>query len=198
MWYRVQLSVPLFVRPSFRPSTIHVKVLYSGAVIAGSMKPCIVITLGTLFKQAPWPGVLDLYYTPGIYAEGYIVFVFPFVCSSVRMFVRSFVRSYFLPSRGIFLQVLRLSFSSGVYLSNYLSESIHIWTIVTLEGWQSLHDPGPQGPCLCPQLWKSGEHIAFGLSVRACVRACVRPSVQKKKNIKLGFWNFIYGFLVKK
>ena len=33
-------------------------------------------------------------YTPGIYAEGYIVFVFPFVRSYVRMFVRSFVRSF--------------------------------------------------------------------------------------------------------
>ena len=31
------------------------------------------------------------HYTPGIYAEGYIVFVFPFVCSFVRLFVRSFV-----------------------------------------------------------------------------------------------------------
>ena len=30
-------------------------------------------------------------YTPGIYAEGYIVFAFPFVLSSVRMFIRSFV-----------------------------------------------------------------------------------------------------------
>ena len=30
-------------------------------------------------------------YTPGIYADGYIVFVFPFVRSSVCMFVRSFV-----------------------------------------------------------------------------------------------------------
>ena len=37
-------------------------------------------------------------YTPGIYAEGYIVFVFPFVRSYVRMFVRSFVRSFVLPS----------------------------------------------------------------------------------------------------
>ena len=33
-------------------------------------------------------------YTPGIYAEGYIVFVFPFVHSSIRMFVSSFVRSF--------------------------------------------------------------------------------------------------------
>ena len=47
------------------------------------------------------------FYTPGIYAEGYIVFVFPFVRSYVRMFVRSFVRSYFLPSRGICVKVLR-------------------------------------------------------------------------------------------
>ena len=50
-------------------------------------------------------------YTPGIYAEGYIVFVFPFVRSYVRSFVcsfvRSFVRSYFLPSRGICVKVLR-------------------------------------------------------------------------------------------
>ena len=38
------------------------------------------------------------YNTPGIYAEGYIVFVFPFVRSYVRMFVRSFVRSFVLPS----------------------------------------------------------------------------------------------------
>ena len=51
------------VRPSVRPSTVHVKVLYSGAVRAWSMKPCIVITLDTLFKQAPWPGALDLYFT---------------------------------------------------------------------------------------------------------------------------------------
>ena len=58
-----------------------------------------------------------------------------------------FVCSYFRHVRGICVKVLRQSFSSGVYLSNYLSESIHIWTIVTLEGWHSLYDPGPQGPC---------------------------------------------------
>ena len=79
-------------------------------------------------------------YTPGIYADGYIVFVFPFI----RLYVLLFVRSFVIPSR---VKVLRQSFSSGVYLSNYLSESIHIWTIVTLEGWHSLHDLGPQGPC---------------------------------------------------
>ena len=42
-----------------------------------------------------------LYYTPGIYAEGYIVFVFPFVRSYVRLFV--------LPSRS---WNLRQSFAS--------------------------------------------------------------------------------------
>ena len=31
------------------------------------------------------------FYTPGIYADGYIVFVFPFVRLYVRFFVRSFV-----------------------------------------------------------------------------------------------------------
>ena len=35
------------------------------------------------------------FYTPGIYADGYIVFVFPFV----RLYVRSFVRSFVIPSR---------------------------------------------------------------------------------------------------
>ena len=46
----------------------------------------------------------DLLYS-GIYAEGYIVFVFPFVCSSVRMFVHSlvcsFIRLWFRHVRGI-------------------------------------------------------------------------------------------------
>ena len=82
------------------------------------------------------------YYTPDIYAEGYIIFVFPFVRSYVRcLFVCSFVR-FLLPSVA---WNLRQSFA---YLSNYLSESIHIWTIATLEGWHVLHDHGPQG--LCP------------------------------------------------
>ena len=40
---------------------------------------------------------MSSYYTPGIYAEGYIAFVFPFVCSYVRSLVRSFVR--YFPSR---------------------------------------------------------------------------------------------------
>ena len=42
--------------------------------------------------------VPNSFYIPGIYAEGYIVFVFPFVCM--------FVCSYFRPVRGITLQSL--------------------------------------------------------------------------------------------
>ena len=39
---------------------------------------------------------------------------------------------------------------------------------------------GDQNRFLCPQLWKSGEHIAFGL--------CVRPSFRPfKTEFKLGF-----------
>ena len=44
-----------------------------------------------LVFQTPY---LCFNYTPGIYADGYIVFAFPFVRSSVRMFVSSFVRSF--------------------------------------------------------------------------------------------------------
>ena len=68
--------------------------------------------------------VLDmfLHYTPGIYAEGYIVFVFPFVRSYVRMFVRSFVRSFVLPSvawnlRQSFASKFCVKVSQVVYIS---------------------------------------------------------------------------------
>ena len=42
---------------------------------------------------------------------------------------------------------LRESFSSGVYLTNYLSESIYIWTMGTLEGLLSCHEFLLQGSC---------------------------------------------------
>ena len=91
-------------------------------------------------------------YTPDIYAEGYIVFVFPFICSYVSSFVCSFicsfVRSFVLPSHSWnYFKVLHASNLSGVYLTNYSSESIHIWTIGTLEGRLSFCDSSPQGPC---------------------------------------------------
>ena len=54
-------------------------------------------------------------YTPGIYADGYIVFAFPLVRSSVRMFVSSFVRSW----------NLRQSFASK-FLKWCISQQLHI------------------------------------------------------------------------
>ena len=68
----------------------------------------------------------------------------PFVC----LFVRSFVHSFILPSRSWnYFKVLRASNLSGVYLTKHSSESIHIWTVGTLEGRLSFHDSSPQGPC---------------------------------------------------
>ena len=85
-------------------------------------KTCFMLHLNNKDTNQPglWCRLINTYterikfsnfYTPGIYAEGYIVFVFPFVrsyvCMFVRSFVRWFVRSYFLPSRGICVKVLR-------------------------------------------------------------------------------------------
>ena len=58
-------------------------------------------------------------FTPGIYAEGYIVFVFPFVCSYVRMFVRLFVRSFVRTSfrRVEFASKFCVKVSQVVYIS---------------------------------------------------------------------------------
>ena len=80
---------------------------------------------------------MHCFYTPGIYAEGYIVFVFPFICSSIRMFVIS-SRSW------NYFQVLLKSNSSGVYLTNQSSESIHFWTIGTLRGGSHSMTPDPR------------------------------------------------------
>ena len=54
-------------------------------------------------------------YTPGIYAEGYIVFVFQFVRSYVRLFVRSFVRTSF--RRVEFASKFCVKVSQVVYIS---------------------------------------------------------------------------------
>ena len=58
---------------------------------------------GERLQNPSFPG-----YTPGIYAAEYVVFVFPFVCL--------FVRLYLLVCR-ICVKVLRQSFSSGDYVS---------------------------------------------------------------------------------
>ena len=68
----------------------------------------------------------------------------PFVCSFICSFVHP-SHSWNLWQK--FFTELRESFSSGVYLKNHSSESIHIWTIGTLEGGLSFHDSWPQGPC---------------------------------------------------
>ena len=47
--------------------------------------------------------------------------------------------------------------------------------------------------CMPPTSKKLQEHIGFGLSVRPCVH----PSVCQKPCM-LGFWNFIYAFLMEK
>ena len=86
-------------------------------------------TIGTL------EGRLLLY--PRHLYRGYIVFVFPFVCSFVRTFV-PFVK---------LLQSFTLKQLEWSYLTNHSSENIHIWTIGTLEGRLSFHDSSPQGPC---------------------------------------------------
>ena len=53
--------------------------------------------------------ILKKGHQPGVYVPLRALFlvVFPFVRSYVRLFVCSFVRSYFLPSRGICVKVLR-------------------------------------------------------------------------------------------
>ena len=54
------------IRPSFRLlirfSSVNnsVEVHFSVAVIVGSMKPCIVIVIGTLFKHKPWPYAINI------------------------------------------------------------------------------------------------------------------------------------------
>ena len=63
------------------------------------------------------------YYTPGIYAEGYIVFVIPFVRSPIRMYVNSFIHSS-VTLMGISQQPL---IRKHLYLSHgYLGGSAYI------------------------------------------------------------------------
>ena len=84
------------------------------------------------------------YYTPGIYAEGYIVFVFLFVCSFVHLFVRSFV----LPSvtwnlrQSFALKFLKCCISQQLLIRkhSYLDHSYPGGLAFT--PW-----PRPQGPC---------------------------------------------------
>ena len=60
-----------------------------GAIYKDAVQPAQMYRLCN-FVVLIWHKTVDqdmVHYTPGIYAEGYIVFVFPFVCSFVRSFV---------------------------------------------------------------------------------------------------------------
>ena len=73
---------------------------------------CSVPSMGTLLKNITQTANTSPFYTPGIYAEGYIVFVFLFV----SLFVRLFIRSYFRPVHGItskfYMQATRVEYIS--------------------------------------------------------------------------------------
>ena len=88
---------------------------------------------------------LQVFFT--VYTPAFMSRVYSFRLS-ICLFICSFVCLFILPSRSWnYFKVLHSSNSSGVYLSNHSSESIHIWTIGTLEGRLSFHDSSPQGPC---------------------------------------------------
>ena len=77
------------------------------------------------------------------------------------------------------LEVLSLLRMSG------LSDHPFIFALAGILTWVVFH--AGLEVLLCPQLWKSGEHIAFWL-----VRACVCPSVRSKKNIKARVFEISY------
>ena len=56
-------------------------------------------------------------YTPSIYAEGYIVFAFPFIRSYVRSFVRSLLSVTFVEFTSKFL--VKVSLSEYISLTTY-------------------------------------------------------------------------------
>ena len=91
------------------------KVFYSVCIFGyyyGLTELCQIITETCLYPQHLCRGVYSFrlsirmfirlfartVYTPSIYAEGYIVFVFPFVCSFVRSFVLPSVARNLRPS----------------------------------------------------------------------------------------------------
>ena len=85
-----------------------------------------------------YPSVLTYSYIPDIYVEGYIVFVFPFVCLSIR----SLVPSYFC-----YVKVL-VKVSRVVYISVTTDQKAFIFG--SLLPWRvgiSQHEFRPQSPC---------------------------------------------------
>ena len=83
----------------------------------------------------PYSSLYPQHLCRGVYSFG--LSIRPFICSFVRNFV-PFVE---------LLHSFTLKQLEQRYLTDHSSESIHIWTIGTLEGQLSFHDSSPQGPC---------------------------------------------------
>ena len=72
-----------------------------------------------------------LYYTPDIYAEGYIAFALTFVRSSIRMFVPVFVRSLL----SVTFKDFTTKFLVKVSVSEYISLTKHLKAFI-FEPWE--------------------------------------------------------------
>ena len=123
----------LTIVPKYMPNRLECEesiVVYSDFQCPLSF--CLSLTFCSLYP---------LHLCRGVYS--FRLSICPYMCS----FVQSFVCLYFRPIRGItskfYMQATRVEYIS----TNHSSESIHIWTIGTLEGRLSFHDSSPQGPC---------------------------------------------------
>ena len=76
-----------------------------------------VALLSEILQESPFH--IMTIYTPGIYADGYIVFAFPFVHSSVRMFLSSFVRSFVEFSSKFALKFLKWCISQQLHIRKH-------------------------------------------------------------------------------
>ena len=125
---------------------------------------------------------------------------FPNVPLSTSEFSQSWLCETSLspPVKVFLLTIPRWSFFCAwycyLYFVSVLFSGLFIaaWWSPAWEGW-------PLGSLvcdvlLCPHFWKSWRGIL--LLTCPCVGASVRASVTKF--IKIQFWNFIYGFLIKK
>ena len=72
--------------------------------------------------------LLQSFYTPGIYAAGYIAFALTFVRSYVHSFVRSFVRSFICVFVRSLLSLTFVEFTSKFLVKVSLSEYISLTT----------------------------------------------------------------------
>ena len=96
-----------------------------------------------VIKKKSFSDLLTLLLYLGIYAKGYIAFIIPLECMLLRLLV-----TFHLVSR-ILVQFLGFSFSKWLYFSSHSVslESIHIWTMGSLEGLHLCHKFLPHGSC---------------------------------------------------